>query len=569
MALSIWTCSHRISYNPFILILVVFLLLWPALKAQASTSISLSSTSLEFGEVETNGYRDIRVTLSILPSTVTQVVATDYNSVFSISGTDCQSGLSDSQRTCYVDVRFTPTTTGSVSHTIVLNYAAIDEADTVTLTGTGIVPGSVTAGPLAPFTQEKDNNYSTSAVIITTCTSGNASAALQRDCNQLVQAANSGDAQTTAALNQISPETATKSSQVTHQSATTQARNITSRMVELRSGASGISVQGVGLNIDGKYLPAGQIVQSSLQPLGMGASADETFANSKIGVFFSGEIAKGSRDESALESDLDYKTYGITAGVDYRLNDKFFLGAALGFIDTKAELSNSNAELDTRGYSLSFYGSYYLEDNYFTDFSLTFGKNNFDQNRNLNFVLGGSTVNQKFNAQYSGTYTSILLGAGKDIQKGPWSFGPRAKLEYTRSRTDTATETASDATGPGSGWVTQIGSNTQDSLLFQLGARVSYAHSANWGVIFPYAQLDLAHEFQQDAQVINAHFVQDPASTQIKIKSDKPDRNFLKLNLGTSAQFKNGTSGFANYSTVLSNSVWDSHTLSVGVRLEF
>jgi len=162
-----------------------------------------------------------------------------------------------------------------------------------------------------------------------------------------------------------------------------------------------------------------------------------------------------------------------------------------------------------------------------------------------------------------------LLGAGRDYFSGPWTFGPRANLQYTRAHADDIVETASDTSANGSGWATKIDSTSQESLVLQIGGKVSYAKSTNWGVIIPYVQVDLLHEFKQDSQLITGSFIQDGTGSKLQIQTDNPDRNYIKINLGSTAQFKQGISGFANYSTILSNSTWDGHTVSVGVRVEF
>ncbi|MET0123251.1 MAG: autotransporter outer membrane beta-barrel domain-containing protein, partial [Candidatus Thiodiazotropha sp. 6PLUC9] len=80
---------------------------------------------------------------------------------------------------------------------------------------------------------------------------------------------------------------------------------------------------------------------------------------------------------------------------DYRITNNFILGGAFGYVDTNTELEKNVAEIDTQGYSLNLYGTYYAEQNYFLDFSLGYGANNFDQSRNIVYQLDGlADVNQ-------------------------------------------------------------------------------------------------------------------------------------------------------------------------------
>jgi outer membrane autotransporter protein len=287
-------------------------------------------------------------------------------------------------------------------------------------------------------------------------------------------------------------------------------------------------------------------------------------------MFITGDISTGSRDETDLEAGLDFDTYGITLGVDYRITDQFILGSAFGIINTNTELQDDLAEIDTQGYSLSLYGTFYAEQNTFVDFSIGYGSNNFDQDRRISYQLAGlANVNQKFSADYDGDMFSIFIGSGYDFNRGPWTYGPRGDLEYIKSDVDGFTEEASDPDADGGGWASQVEATDQTWLTLKLGGRLAYTHSADWGVLIPYTRLDWLHEFQDDSQIIDAHFASDPGGQTILIESDDPDRDYLRLRIGTSAQFKNGMVGFVDYSTILAHSDWSTHTISLGFRTEF
>lgn len=567
----IFHTAFKILTFTFILFIALF-----SHYSYASSIVSVSPSSLSFGEVKVGESKTLHLDLSVGPSDSASVSPSLSNSAYTIVFNDCTT-LSASSSTCAISIKFQPTSETSYASEFIIDYPSISQYSNISLSGNGTSsdsnssPTSPTSSSttFSPFTQGNENLETTGETIDTVCNSGSAGSDLQRDCNALVNAANANASGTSDALNQITPETATKASQVTQQGATTQERNILSRMTALRSGVLGFSTENFNFNIDGKPLPAGQIAQSYITRNGAGASADDPFFDSKWGFFISGDIAKGDRKGSQLESKAKVKTQGITTGIDYRFSNNLFLGGALGYLNSDSDFNGNSANLDTKGYSLSFYGSYYQENNFFTDFSITYGKNKFDQERLMNFSLNGTTTNQKFTADYKGNYHTILLGAGKDYQKDAWTFGPRVSLEYTRTHSGKINEKASNPNASGSGWATNIESNSLESLVLQLGGRASFAHSTNWGVLIPYAQVDLLHEFKQDSQLISASFTQDPTANQLQIKTDNPDRNYMKIDLGTSAQFKKGTSGFINYSTVLSNSNWDNDAISMGLRIEF
>ncbi|MCU7802540.1 MAG: autotransporter domain-containing protein [Candidatus Thiodiazotropha sp. (ex Lucinoma borealis)] len=532
--------------------------------------VAISDTQLTFAELGVNASSEPQtVTISNQGSAPLQINAITTEGDFTQTN-DCGVEI-DAGASCTAQVVFAPQSSGP--QTGALNIDTSSGMSTIVLSGTGEAsPGNPVAGLLRPYTGENPNVISTSEVIGEACPSGRISARMQEDCNAVVGAAIDGDSSTRTALFQITPEPATKANNTTRQGGETQTRNIGSRITALRAGARGLSFRGLDLQIDDQNLPIEMLVQAYKDGRrhGGGASADNPLLASRLGVFITGDIATGSKDETDLESGLDFDTYGITIGVDYRITNQFILGGAVGYIDTDAELENDGGDLDTQGVSLSLYGTYYSEQNFFVDFSATYGSNDFDQKRHIVYQLAGMpSINQALKADYDGDMTSLFIGSGYDINQGVWTFGPRADLEYVKSDVDGFTEEISDPTAPGGGWATRIGGTDQRWLTLNLGGKVSYTHSADWGVLIPYARLDWLHEFKDDSQIITAHFVSDPAGNAIQIETDNPDRDYLRLRLGTSAQFQNGVVGFIDFGTILAHSDWSAHTISAGLRMEF
>lgn len=482
---------------------------------------------------------------------------------------NCGSSLA-AGASCEIQITFLPKSEGTLSGT--LNINTNSGINRIALSGTAAVATSSNpvADLLDPYTGGNPNLQALAGVIGEACPSGRLGDQLQADCDAVVGAAIGGDPNTARALQQVVPESATKANNVSRQGGETQVRNLGSRISALRAGARGLSFNGLDWRIDGEHLPLQLLAEAYRQRQGGGASADNSLLESRLGVFVTGDIASGSKDETDLETGLDFDTYGLTLGADYRLNNQFILGGAFGFIDTQADLNNNAGDLDTQGYSLSLYGTYYSEQNYFIDFAGSYGVNNFEQTRNIVYQLDGlANVNQKLDADYDGDMYSLFVGSGYDFSRGAWSFGPRVDLEYVRSKVDGFTEKVANANADGGGWATRVEDMDQTWLTLNLGGRVSYTHSTDWGALIPYARLDWLHEFKDDSQSVNAYFVDDPSPQAIQISSEDPDRDYMRLRLGTSAQFQNGLVGFLDFGTLFANSRWSSNNVSVGIRMEF
>ncbi|MEJ2405849.1 MAG: autotransporter domain-containing protein, partial [Candidatus Thiodiazotropha sp.] len=480
-------------------------------------------------------------------------------------GTSLTAGAS-----CEIQVIFTPQAEGMA--TGALSVDTVSGISRITLTGAAAAaaPSNPVADLLEPYTGGNPNLQSLAKVIGEACPSGRLGARLQADCDAVVDAAINGDPKTARALQQVTPESATKAGNVSRQGGETQVRNLGSRISALRAGARGVSLNGLDWRIEGQDLPIELLAEAYRRSQGGGASADNALFASRLGVFVTGDIASGSKDETDLESGLDFDTYGLTLGADYRINDQFILGGAFGIMNTQADLNNNTGDLDTQGYSLSLYGTYYSEQNYFVDFAGSYGVNNFDQTRNIVYQLDNlANVNQKFDAEYDGNMYSLFVGSGYDFTRSVWAFGPRVDLEYVRSNVDGFSEEASNVSADGGGWATRVEDMDQTWLTLNLGGRMSYTHSADWAVLIPYARLDWMHEFKDDSQTVNAYFVDDPSPQAIRITSDDPDRDYMRLRVGASAQFQNGLVGFVDFGTLFANSRWSSNNLSLGVRMAF
>jgi outer membrane autotransporter protein len=532
----------------------------------------VSDTTLSFpdGTVDASSEPQV-VTLTnqgSAPLTVNSISTEGDFSQSNDCGTEIAVGSS-----CEIQVVFTPQSSGDA--TGALNIDTSDGVTTIVLSGSADDPTPTTdtlTDLLKPFAGDNPNLLSLVDVIAEACPSGRLGDQLQADCDAVVGAASNGDLNTQDALSQVNPETATKANTTSRRGGETQVRNLGTRIAALRAGARGLSFKGLDLQIDDENLSIEMIAKAYRDAghRGGGASTDNQLLASRLGVFVTGDISTGERDETDLESGLDFDTAGITIGADYRITNQFILGGAVGFVDTEAELENDVGDLDTQGISLSLFGTYYSPQNYFVDFSATFGSNDFDQKRRIVYTLEGlADVNQTLKADYEGDMVSLFVGSGYDFNRGAWSFGPRADLEYIKSDIDAFTEEVSDSTADGGGWATRVDDTDQRWLTLNLGGRVAYTHSADWGVLIPYARLDWLHEFEDDSQVITAHFVDDPAGLGIEIQTDDPDRDYLRLRFGTSAQFQNGVVGFIDYGTILAHSEWSSHTLSAGLRMEF
>ena len=414
----------------------------------------------------------------------------------------------------------------------------------------------------------------TSEAITSSCTSGTISGPLVADCEGLIGASLGGESGVNQALQEITPERAVQANAQVQRADTVQDQNIGNRIAALRGGARGISTGGLSFNtgdsrINGDHLAAA--MDDILMPA-LGASSDEEpmlLANSRWGVFLSGELSKAERDESENSSAFKLDTTVITGGLDYRVSDSFVLGGAVSFLDGETQLANEKGYVDGEGLSFTLYGSWYT-DRFYLDFSASYGDTEYEQSRRIGYVLGnGTQVGQFMLAEYDGSTTSAFLGAGWDLVQTEWLVTVRATLDYLDSELDPFTEVASDPNGSGAGWAVAMDGQSQDWLTGRLTGSVSRVFSADWGVIIPYVEVDIAHEFANDAALITGNFVADPTGTKLVVAVDEPDKSYYRGRFGASVQLPGGFSGFIDYGRLFAYDRWSEYTISGGLRYEF
>jgi uncharacterized protein with beta-barrel porin domain len=386
-------------------------------------------------------------------------------------------------------------------------------------------------------------------------------------CLDLAASAANNPGDVTTALQELLPDTQVAQSNASLATASRQFEIISSRIATLRSGAKGTDLNAFMINgPNGGGISLGSIVK--------GLNADEVPTTEegsdfqRWGFFLSGSIGRGDSDGTSLTPRYNFDLNSLTAGLDYRYSDNIVLGAALGYNQQNTHLALNQGGLDASAYTLSAYGSYFRNDNWYTDASLTFGKNNYDLVRRITYTLGSSTVNQTARAESGGDQVSLGLTFGRDFQTAGWSIGPYGRVLYSKLNFDRIQERLI-STGAGAGLALIVEERSLDSLASVLGTKFVRSFSRDWGVLTPNLQVEWEHEFKSDPGAAVARFVNDPTGTPIILKDAPTDSDFFRIGLGLSAIMSKGRSGFVYYDKVIGRQGITQDNLTLGLRIEF
>jgi outer membrane lipase/esterase len=314
---------------------------------------------------------------------------------------------------------------------------------------------------------------------------------------------------------------------------------------------------------------------------GSGGEDDSAVVPSRWGFFINGSLRRGSQNTSIDETGFDFKSNGITAGADYRLRDDLVVGAAYGHANGNTIFIDGSGRLDSRGNSISLYGTYYHEALY-VDAIGTFGHIGYDSARTTSYSIDPNSTNTPTNCS-SGNCSLGMTGStgarqialasnvGYGFHYQGVTFGPDASLDYTRIDVNSFTEGDPSSSGMALDFAKQSG----ESLLLKAGGHVSYALNTPFAVILPQARAHYVHEFKNDQRAVTVHFADDPSAStssgpvsNFVIFTDRPDRGYFDWAAGFTAQFPFGISAYLDYSAIAGEGNIRTHEIAFGVRLQ-
>jgi len=338
-----------------------------------------------------------------------------------------------------------------------------------------------------------------------------------------------------------------------------QTANVNTRIAELRSGATGVSLSGVALAYNGQTFDTSWLPADALDEAGGGGSS---LLSDRLGAFVNGEISLGERDRRGKEVGFDFDSWGITAGVDYRLDSGSFFGLSLGWSEYDADIDADGGSTDAETITVQGYGSYSFTDAFYVDATLGWSSTDVTQRRVVDLsgigsltrtVARGSTDARQYSASLVANYRVALEGA--------WSVTPYGEFLFAWNDIDGFRET-------GSPFALEFDDQDFSSETLGLGLRASRAISFESGVLSPYLDASFRHESGNDGYLLEPRLFEAGAFGPT-VEIEDPDRNFGRVDVGASWVFLSGQQLFVSYSTLLAESDTTRHSIFFGFRGEF
>ncbi len=388
------------------------------------------------------------------------------------------------------------------------------------------------------------------------------------------------------AVRELTPREVAAQGTVSAGAQQTQLRNIGARLAA-RRGGGGSALDQLALRVRGAALPVGILyaalrghTTADVEPaprLDLWAAAadgeaaeeaatvrpDPAEQPSRQGFFINGRVSIGDRPGTAREEGFEVEIQGLTAGWDYLLSPRLLVGVAVGAMDTDTELAGDGGGLDSEGYTLSVYATYFLERLYLEGI-VGRAWNDFEAVRHIDLpqpFQGRSRLAAR--GRPAGRELLVGVGLGYDASLGgATSVGGYARLSRVETDVDGYAESGA---GP---FNLAIGDQNQESLLAEAAFELSRAASRRWGVLQPVLRVSYFQELADDSRLIRGRFVDDAGRNEFAVPTDPPDRSFFNLSVGLTATLARGRSAYLFYDTDLERDDLDLYTLSAGLRFE-
>jgi len=239
-----------------------------------------------------------------------------------------------------------------------------------------------------------------------------------RDCDPLLSAlANEDVAAVINTLDAIIPVNADITLDNTALQLSMQLDGVRSRLSRLRHGQQGADVAGL-MFFDGmQWISAGTLLAANNDSVSDVSPPAASFGDDeRLGVFIDGSIGNTERDTTDNEGEADTDLQLLTLGIDYRLSPQWITGIAYSASFSSTDYGsdgagNKRGDLDSNGYLLIGYGTWYRGDAY-VEATLAYGANRFDQNRHARCQSACAQVfDQQFDARWRPLLAAVMNGA--------------------------------------------------------------------------------------------------------------------------------------------------------------
>jgi uncharacterized protein with beta-barrel porin domain len=257
---------------------------------------------------------------------------------------------------------------------------------------------------------------------------------------------------------------------------------------------------------------------------------------------------------------------GVTAGLTYKWNKNVATGIYCGYEGSYTKSGANGSGLGT-GSSLTdnavrfgVFGTYGQENGkgFYANALAGGAYHNLQATRVIQFM----GLNRTANSSPGAGELDTMLATGYDVQKGKFTFGPTASLQYTYLGVNGVNESGAQSLNfNSSGW-------NSSSMLSSLGAHAAYTWQACRNIlVVPQISLNWQHEFLQNPHAINGNL--GGTSPTFSNWSASGIRDYLYTGVGFTVEFSKKWNTSFFYNAVAGNQNLTSQNIFWSAGLKF
>jgi outer membrane autotransporter protein len=428
------------------------------------------------------------------------------------------------------------------------------------------------AQPPAARVYANTPGFQSEGTVLDNLPSGNAVAA-----RILTALGNVPDAGVAAALGELSPKELQVFRNVAFDNNTFNDQQVNNHLANLRDGLTGFDSSALTIQDSSMdptlnqvrdhllaYNPAatpGLISDSADSLLGafdakdMKSAQVNTMPVDRWSSFIAGNVILADLSNNANVPDSNYTTGNVSAGLDYRLDEHFTVGALFAYAHTDANLDDRGSSATVDSYSPGIYASY-VDGPWYGNFLGAYTRNSYTEDREIDINgLGGDN-----HGGSNGNQGSANLTGGYEFQQGAFKFGPVASMQYVHLAIGSIQEQGPTAL--------DINDQNQDSLRSLVGFEGRFNARAGAVSLTPHVSASWQHEYMDNGGGITSQF-DGAGGGSFVTQTDRPDRDSAFVDVGLDATVSKNVTVFVDYETQAGQSNFFAQSAQGGVRIGF
>lgn len=276
---------------------------------------------------------------------------------------------------------------------------------------------------------------------------------------------------------------------------------------------------------------------------------ERLFGEKQFGLWVSGLLDYGSL------SSHDFRSSGITIGLDYQLTPHVILGTAIGYGWGFSRLDSAGSKVDSSQATGTIYGVYKYDSDWFADALIGYG------DLKLNNHRYSSETDSVFQANRNGETIFGSFGVAKNMYVKPLNLQSYVRFAHMTSKLNSYDE------GNSSNYALAYNKETIESQSMAAGITASYEIVLESGKLIPSGRFEFRRNSKGSVnQVVS--YVDTPATTAAYSLTPAPD-DVLYYGLGVSYQSKSGITGDVNWLGSSGSNSYHSNMLRVNLTLSF